>query len=124
MEECRQCSRGTEDTHKTPGKPALTDPSLAGRHSLASLCCGLGDPFQFKREVPRRLPALFDVLRQAAADGLIECGWGHRLEAAYGRRLFFEDGGGHTELTLALKGALARQHLVQNSPERKHITSA
>jgi hypothetical protein len=37
------------------------------------------------------------------------------------RRLFFQDGAGHADLTLAVKGALAGGHFVKYPAECKHI---
>jgi len=52
---------------------------------------------------------------------VIQRWWSHGFNSAYRGGFLFEDGGRHTELTLPGKRALARQHLVQHSTQRKYV---
>ncbi len=72
---------------------------------------------QVARQVFRRGKTLVGLLRQAPLDRPAQRGGGRGIQLGDGLRLFAQDGRQRLDAGLALEGALARGHLVENRAE-------
>lgn len=84
---------------------------------------GFDDPAQIHRNVMRRLKPFGRIFGEACADYAAERGWSERLNGSNGFRIFFQNGGEHAELRLALEGAPASNHFVENASETEQVTA-
>jgi len=98
---------------------------FAGRRlRLPRHCWRTARSNQFVFYVGGALPAVVGILRQAPDDGVLQRRRGEGFNAGDGCGFFFEDGGGHAELALARKSALARQHFVEERAQREDVAAA
>src|SRR2546423_7446843 len=81
------------------------------------------DPAQLAGNVAGILPARFWIFREAALHDVIESRRNHRLGFCDRVRIFLQNRGRNRNLTLALKGAAARDHFIEQAAEAEDVAA-
>ena len=101
---------------------SMSAPAIPQASRWRNLCCAttgtvpslsrvsFSNPLQLEPKVAHRLPAIFPIFGEAAADGVIQGRRSHGLNGANRRRILLEDRGSHAEWTLTVKSAPASEH--------------